>query len=304
MRQPVGRKAAGRWCGFLAVIIAMELAAGLIAGPAVAAQRRSTPRHVSHRAQPQPPATAARERDRTQPDRKQSNQKQPDQKQSDRKQSDQKQPDQKQPDRKQSDQKQPDQKDDAAAHEDDACLARLRAADVRFDIPAPPAAARSACVIDVPVRLRSLPGHTRTATEVRLPQEPIVSCEFAEKLTGWLGSVVAPVVAGRMSADLRAVRTGPGYECRNRNGAANGKLSEHALGKAIDIMSFELSGGKSIPIKPDGDETGQNVVASVRTAACGWFTTVLGPGADEAHANHLHVDMLLHGSSDRYRICQ
>jgi hypothetical protein len=203
-------------------------------------------------------------------------------------------------DRKQPDQKQPGQKDDAAAHEDDACLARLRAADVRFDIPAPPAAGRTACVIDVPVRLRSLAARTRTAAEVRLPQEPVMSCEFAERLTGWLGNVVAPVIAGRMSADLRAVRTGPGYECRNRNGAAVGKLSGHA----IDITSFELSGGKSIPIKPDGDETAQNVVASVRTAACGWFTTVLGPGADEAHADHLHVDMLLHGASDRYRICQ
>jgi hypothetical protein len=42
----------------------------------------------------------------------------------------------------------------------------------------------------------------------------------------------------------------------------------------------------------------------VRQAACGWFTTVLGPGSDEAHHDHLHVDIQQHGSSDRYRICQ
>ena len=42
----------------------------------------------------------------------------------------------------------------------------------------------------------------------------------------------------------------------------------------------------------------------IRVAACGWFTTVLGPGSDAAHAEHLHVDILQHGSSDRYRICQ
>jgi hypothetical protein len=115
---------------------------------------------------------------------------------------------------------------------------------------------------------------------------------------------VAPLIAGRMSADLRAVRTGPGYECRNRNGTASGKLSGHAVGKAIDISAFELSSGKLIPIKPDGDEGIRNVVDSVRTAACGWFTTVLGPGADAAHTDHLHVDIVLHGTSDRYRICQ
>jgi hypothetical protein len=39
-------------------------------------------------------------------------------------------------------------------------------------------------------------------------------------------------------------------------------------------------------------------------AACGWFTTILGPGSDPAHADHLHVDIQQHGSSDRYRICQ
>ena len=144
----------------------------------------------------------------------------------------------------------------------------------------------------------------RTVVDIRLPEEPVVSCQFAERLTAWLGNLVAPLIAGRMSADLRAVHTGPGYECRNRNGAATGKLSAHAVGQAIDISAFELSGGKSIPIKPDGDEAMRSVVDSVRTAACGWFTTVLGPGSDAAHAEHLHVDLLLHGTSDRYRICQ
>jgi hypothetical protein len=163
---------------------------------------------------------------------------------------------------------------------------------------------KAACTIEVPVRLKSVTARARAVTEVHLPEEPIVSCEFAERLTAWLGHLVAPLIAGRMSADLRAVRTGPGYECRNRNGAANGKLSAHAVGKAIDISALELSSGKLIPIKPDGDEAMRNVVDSLRTAACGWFTTVLGPGSDAAHTDHLHVDITLHGTSDRYRICQ
>jgi len=201
------------------------------------------------------------------------------------------------------DQKQPGQTDDAA-REAEACLAHLRAADVEFSIPMMPVAAKAACTIEVPVRLKSVTAQARAAAKVHLPEEPIVSCQFAEQLAAWLGHLVAPLIAGRMSADLRAVRTGPGYECRNRNGAATGKLSGHAVGKAIDISAFELSNGKLIPIKPDGDETMRNVVDSVRTAACGWFTTVLGPGADAAHTDHLHVDIVLHGTSDRYRICQ
>jgi hypothetical protein len=201
------------------------------------------------------------------------------------------------------DQKQASTTEDAV-REDEACLARLRAAGVEFDIPTMPVAARAACTIEIPIRLKSVTARGQALTEVRLPEEPILSCEFAERLTAWLGQLVVPVIAGRMSASLRAVRTGPGYECRNRNGAPTGKLSVHAIGKAIDISAFELSNGKLISIKPEGDEAMQSVVDSVRTAGCGWFTTVLGPGSDPAHAEHLHVDLLLHGTSDRYRICQ
>jgi hypothetical protein len=131
-----------------------------------------------------------------------------------------------------------DQKQDDAAREDEACLERLRAAGTRFDIAMIPVAARAACTIQVPVRLKSVTARARTVTEVRLPEEPVVSCQFAERLAAWLENLVAPLIAGRMSADLRAVRTGPGYECRNRNGATNGKLSAHAVGKAIDISAF------------------------------------------------------------------
>ncbi|PNE10901.1 MAG: hypothetical protein CR217_11905 [Beijerinckiaceae bacterium] len=68
--------------------------------------------------------------------------------------------------------------------------------------------------------------------------------------------------------------------------------------------SFELASGEILPIKPNGDEHLRGTVDAIRVAACGWFTTVLGPGSDAAHAEHLHVDILQHGSSDRYRICQ
>ena len=200
-------------------------------------------------------------------------------------------------------QKQPSQTEDAV-RADDACRERLRVADVRFDVSTMRPASNAACTIEAPVRLRSIATRMRAAAEIRLPEEPVVSCQFAEQLSAWLGHLVAPLIAGRMSVDLRAVRTGPGYECRNRNGAPTGKLSAHAVGKAIDISAFELSSGKLIPVKPDGDEAARNVVDAVRTAACGWFTTVLGPGSDAAHTDHLHVDTALHGTSDRYRICQ
>jgi L,D-transpeptidase-like protein len=71
------------------------------------------------------------------------------------------------------DQKQAGRTDDAA-RDDEACLARLRAADVRFDIPIMPVAAKASCAIEAPVRLKSLTTRAPAVTEVHLPEEPIV----------------------------------------------------------------------------------------------------------------------------------
>ena len=187
---------------------------------------------------------------------------------------------------------------------DEACLERLKAAGMAFDQAAPPAAANAACVIDTAVRLTAVGIATRPGAVVRLPDQPILACRFAERLGGFIGDLAAPLVAGRLAVELTAVRTGPGYECRNRNRVVTGHLSAHALGLAVDVEAFELANGKVLPVKPDGDERGQAVVAAIRTAACGWFTTVLGPGSDPAHAEHMHVDIQTHGSGERYRICQ
>lgn len=186
---------------------------------------------------------------------------------------------------------------------DQDCLGRLGAAGIQFETAAAPASSNAACAIDTPVHLKAVAASSR-GTIIRLPEEPLLACRFAERLGGWLGELVAPLVAGRLSAEVKAVRTGPGFECRNRNRGAAGPLSAHALGLAVDISRFELSNGKALPLKPEGDERARAAVDTIRAAACGWFTTILGPGSDAAHADHMHVDIQQHGSSDRYRICQ
>lgn len=129
-----------------------------------------------------------------------------------------------------------------------------------------------------------------------------MACRFAENFGRWVGDLAAPVMKGGLNTELKAVRTGPGFECRNR--ASGGKLSAHAEGLAIDISGFEFSNGTALGIKLDNNERDKSVLAAVRTAACGWFTTVLGPGSNADHSDHLHVDIQKHGSSDRYRICE
>jgi hypothetical protein len=190
------------------------------------------------------------------------------------------------------------------ALESDLCLSRLRAAGFDVEPANPDRPANELCRIQEPVRLKAVPVPSKPGAVVRLTEEPTLACRFAEPFGHWIGDLVVPVIAGVKNADLKAVRTGPGFECRNRNGAATGKLSAHAEGLAIDIAGFDLGNGSILPIKPDAGAMPDPALAALRAAACGWFTTILGPGSDEAHHDHLHVDIERHGSSERYRICQ
>lgn len=181
----------------------------------------------------------------------------------------------------------------------DECLAGLKAAGFEIEPAEPPQVSNELCRIETPVWVP-----TKPETIVRLANQPILACRFAGPFGHWIGDLVAPLVADIKGSELKAVQTGPGFECRNRSRATTGKLSSHAQGLAIDIASFELANGATLRIKPEPDIASDPALAALRKAACGWFTTILGPDSDEAHQDHLHVDIEQHGSSDRYRICQ
>jgi hypothetical protein len=183
-----------------------------------------------------------------------------------------------------------------------SCLDELRAAGVDAEAELPPSSANVACVIEMPVRLKTV--RPRSGAPVRFADQPIVACEFAKPLTHWVGQLVAPLLGASLGGELKAVRSGPGYVCRNRNSAKEGKLSGHATGIAIDLSGFEMQDGRTLAIKPGKDGEIASALQLVRSAACGWFTTILGPGSDTAHTDHLHLDIERHGSTDRYRICQ
>ena len=187
------------------------------------------------------------------------------------------------------------------------CLARLRdlGADVDPAVQLQPS--NASCAIEEPVRLRGLTLTIDGGFKVGFPDQPVLACRFAEPLTRFVRDLVAPVVAGQTGGgtELKTIHTGPGFECRNQNRAASGKLSAHGTGIAVDVAALVLTSGDTIAIKTAAqDQRHKALISAIRTAACGWFTTVLGPGSDAYHDDHLHLDIQQHGSSDRYRICQ
>ena len=93
------------------------------------------------------------------------------------------------------------------------------------------------------------------------------------------------------------------------NNQMGASLSEHAFGNALDIGGFVLSDGRTISVVRDwtrGDEQTQSFLRDVQGGACDRFTTVLAPGSNAFHYNHIHVDLAMHGNSSRglRRICK
>src|SRR5215212_11051840 len=135
--------------------------------------------------------------------------------------------------------------------EPDPCLTQLKAAGFDVEVAEQPSTENELCRIDMPVRLKAVPVRSRPGSLVRFGAQPILACRFADRFGHWVGDLVAPVLAGSLNTELQSIQTGPGFECRNRNGAATGKLSAHAEGLAIDIASFELANGSILRIKPE-----------------------------------------------------
>jgi hypothetical protein len=86
------------------------------------------------------------------------------------------------------------------------------------------------------------------------------------------------------------------YSCRGMNGDPNAHISEHAFGNALDVAEFDLADGHKISVQYGwkGTPEEQGFLHDVQSAACDEFTTVLAPGANVYHYNHIHVDLMRH----------
>ena len=186
--------------------------------------------------------------------------------------------------------------------EAEGCLKQLTANQVEVQLVSAPPAPLSDCGIAVPIQLTSI-GLTNRATLV-LPDRPILDCAFGLTFSEFVRDLMAPLAAAMLGSPIVALSTGPGYECRSRNRAAGAKTSAHGKGIAIDLAEVMLNDGRRIGVAHQANATEELFMKTTRQAACGWFTTVLGPGSDPAHAEHFHFDVMRHGSSDNYRICE
>lgn len=134
---------------------------------------------------------------------------------------------------------------------------------------------------------------------VAVKPKAMLRCDMAESFAAWLRDEAAPRLKP-LNSPIRAVVNEDSYECRGRNRVVGGKISEHGRGNAIDVRGFVLADGRKVVLTDVGEP--KDLREALRDTACHRFTTVLGPGSDAYHEQHIHLDVLERRAG--YRICQ
>jgi hypothetical protein len=129
---------------------------------------------------------------------------------------------------------------------------------------------------------------------ISFSQPAIVRCEVADTLAEWISNTVQPRAKAIFGQNVASFKIAASYACRPRNNRSGAKLSEHGMANAIDIAAFTLANGEEINVLEDwysGSSANRAFLRAIRSEACGPFHTVLGPGSDADHRDHIHLDL-------------
>ena len=141
------------------------------------------------------------------------------------------------------------------------------------------------------------------ATPVTVSPAATLACPIVSELDRWLANSVQPAAMRWFGSPVAEIKQISAYSCRGMNGNPNAHISEHAFGNALDIAAFTLADGRKITVKNGwrGLPEEQGFLRDVQGAACEQFTTVLAPGSNVYHYDHIHVDLMKR--SNGYRAC-
>lgn len=166
-----------------------------------------------------------------------------------------------------------------------------------------PPIAEGVCMAQSPLEVTALNVGGKT---VELTSPIQTNCEMATALVDWAGEVDAYAKAA-LDSELVALQTGTSFMCRARVGGGEQFTSEHGFANAVDLVGFTLADGRSIVVEDDwlpATTPEAKLLRQSHGAACGKFTTVLGPEANADHEDHLHLDLGCHGQTCTAQICE
>jgi Extensin-like protein C-terminus len=131
-----------------------------------------------------------------------------------------------------------------------------------------------------------------------------LACPIVSELDRWFADTVQPSAMHWFGQRVVEIKQISAYSCRGMNGNPHSHISEHAFGNALDIAAFTLADGRRVSVKDGwrGLPEEQGFLRDVQSGACAHFTTVLAPGSNVYHYDHIHVDLMRRAS--RRLICQ
>lgn len=131
-----------------------------------------------------------------------------------------------------------------------------------------------------------------------------LACPIVSALDRWLADSVQPAAQRWFGTRVVEIKQISAYSCRGMNGNSRAHISEHAFGNALDIAAFTLADGRRVTVKNGwkGMPEEQGFLRDIQAAACQQFNTVLAPGSNIYHYDHIHVDLMRRKS--RRTICQ
>ena len=206
--------------------------------------------------------------------------------------------------------------------EDEIAAARRECATLLADVAieyeaAEPIGGPDACGVAAPVSVSAFGAPQSVEVE---PLNAVINCKMAAATVKWLETKVQPAARELLGEPVVKIRNAASYACRRRNNRPDGKLSEHALGNALDVSIFTLKSGKTVSVLDDWvSEKNDSIVDEVLSAigrdptpesrflqkvhqgACEVFSTIIGPDGDMYHVNHFHFDL---GRGGRYLVCR
>ena len=139
-----------------------------------------------------------------------------------------------------------------------------------------------------------LPDQTKVAV---LPPATF-RCPMAEEIAHWVREDVVPSLKNQ--PPLRGLDNFDSYSCRGRNNVRAAQLSEHGRADALDVRDFKLADGRELNLTDiNVDKDWRD---SIRSSACARFSTVLGPGSDGFHEEHIHLDLA--ERHNNYKVCE
>src|SRR5450631_1814826 len=125
-----------------------------------------------------------------------------------------------------------------------------------------------------------------------------LSCPLVSALDRWVSEGVQPAALHWFGTQVTEIKQIGSYSCREMVGSGTSSMSEHAFGDALDIAGFTLADGRKITVKDGwhGSPEEQGFLHDVQLYACETFTTVLAPGYNIYHYDHMHVDLMRRSS--------